>query len=65
MTDQTQACIPEQCYKQIQADTVLQARQQHLKRPPCLPATQGKHTHTGTLLTCTAVRDGTRQITLK
>ena len=49
MTDQTQAYIPEQCYKQIQADTVQQARQQHLcrsgvERPPCLPATQAKHT---------------------
>ena len=56
MTDQTQAYIPEQCYKQIQADTVQQARQQHLKRPPYLPATQAKHTHTGTHVHCWRVQ---------
>ena len=42
------ACIPVQCHKQTQADTVQLARQQHLcrsgvKRPPCHT---GKHTGT-------------------
>ena len=51
MTDKTQACIPEQCYKQIQADTVQQARQQHhcrsgVERPPCLYLPHRLSTHT-------------------